>query len=76
LDMNLAYITKFGKNKLTFQLDVFNILNTHTAAEVNEVRDYSRATTSKNEGRLNQNWLSPSSFQEPRSVRLTARYEY
>lgn len=76
LDMNLAYITKFGQNKLTFQVDVFNVLNSHTVGEVNEVRDYSRATTSKNEGRLSQNWLSPSSFQEPRSVRLTARYEY
>ncbi len=76
LDMNLAYITKFGQNKLTFQVDVFNILNRHTVGEVQERRDYSRSTTSATEGKANLNWLSPTSFQEPRSVRLTARYEY
>lgn len=76
LDMNLAYITKFGQSKLTLQVDVFNILNRHTVAEVQERRDYSRATVSVNEGKPNLNWLSPTSFQEPRSVRLTARYEY
>ncbi|WP_342118616.1 TonB-dependent receptor [Pseudoduganella sp. OTU4001] len=76
LDMNLAYIAKFGQSKLTVQLDVFNILNRDTVNEVQERKDYSRATTSATEGRVNLNWKSPTSYQEPRSVRLTARYEY
>lgn len=76
LDMNLAYITKIGQSKLTLQLDVFNILNRDTAQEYSEKRDYSRATTTLTEGRRDLNWLSPTSYQEPRSVRLTARVEY
>lgn len=76
LDLSLAYVPKLAKGKLTLQLDVFNIFNQQQVTEVNEQRDYSRNTTTKEEGRLNKNWRQPTSFQEPRSVRMTARYEF
>lgn len=76
LDMNLAYITKTGPGKLTLQLDVFNILNRRTVSEVNEQRDYSRGTVTETEGKSSLTWLQPTSFQSPRSVRFTARYEF
>jgi hypothetical protein len=79
LDMSFAYMPKVAKGKLTLQLDVFNVFNQRQTTEVSEVRDYSRGTsnsTKPNENQLDLNWKSPTSFQEPRSVRLTARYEF
>ncbi|MET0856990.1 MAG: TonB-dependent receptor [Telluria sp.] len=74
LDLQLAYLPAINKGKLTIQADVFNVFNTQKVTEVNETRDFSRDTVG--EGQLNQNYLQPTSFQTPRSVRLTARYEF
>lgn len=76
LDMSFAYLPKFGTHKLTLQVDVFNVFNSQKVTEVDEQRDYSRATTSDVEGRLNLNWRRPTSYQTPRGVRFTARYEF
>jgi hypothetical protein len=66
-----------GKNKVTFQADVFNVFNTQEATEFSEINDYSRGTTTVGTpGRLALNYGNPTSFQTPRSVRLTARYEF
>ena len=76
LGLSFAYIPKFNGHKLTIQLDVFNVFNQQKVTEVNETRDFSRSTTSESEGRASLNYLQPTSFQAPRSVRLTARYEF
>ncbi|MDM4767145.1 TonB-dependent receptor [Pelomonas sp. SE-A7] len=76
LDMQLAYTPKWASNKLTLQADVFNLLNSQKPLELNETRDYDQATGITPPYRLNQNYLSPSRFQTPRYVRLTARYEF
>lgn len=77
LDLQAAYIHKMGKNKVTFQADVFNVFNTQEATELSEINDYSRGTTTVGApGRLSLNYGNPTSFQTPRSVRLTARYEF
>jgi hypothetical protein len=76
LDLSFAWMPKIGKNKVTFQVDVFNVFNQQEVTEVDEQRDYSRSTTTLEEGRLNLNWKRPTSFQSPRSVRFTARYEF
>jgi hypothetical protein len=76
LDLSLAWIPKWDSHKVTFQLDIFNVFNTQHTTEVNETRDFSRSTTSDTEGRASLNWKQPTSFQEPRSVRVTARYEF
>lgn len=74
--MSFAYLPKIGAHKLTLQVDVFNVFNTQKVTEVDEIRDYSRVTTIANEGRLNLNWRRPTSYQSPRGVRFTARYEF
>lgn len=74
LDLQLAYMPTMAKGKLTIQADVFNVFNSLKAIELNEQRDYSRDTVG--EGKLNPNYQQPTSFQTPRSVRLTARYEF
>ena len=73
-----------NSNKLTFQLDLFNIFNSQQVLEWNETPDYSRGTSPFTDpdtgifypGQLSQNYQSATGFQAPRSGRLTARYEF
>lgn len=79
-DVQVAYTKKMGGNqKLTLQVDVFNLFNAQKPTELYEINDYSRATTTVGAGAgnlLNYNYDSPTSFQAPRSVLFTARYEF
>jgi outer membrane receptor protein involved in Fe transport len=66
-----------GPNTMTFQVDVFNIFDAATVTETSEINDYSRGTTTVGQpGRLSLNFGNPTSFQPPRSVRLSMRYEF
>jgi hypothetical protein len=76
LDLQVAYMPKIAKGKLTLQADVFNLLNDRKPIELSEVRDYSRATSTAAPYQLAANYGQPTSFQTPRYVRLTARYEF
>ena len=77
LDAQIAWTPKLGNGRLTVQVDVFNIFNTQKVVRVNEVADYSRATTTSTEaGKVNPNYLNPTDFQEGRSVLFTGRYEF
>ncbi len=76
VDLQFAYTPKIGKNKLTLQMDVFNVFNFKRPTELSEINDYSRDTTDPVPGRLSLNYGNPTSFQTPRTVRLTARYEF
>ena len=78
LDLQAAYTFDMGnKNKLTLQADVFNVFNSQQVLETNEINDYSRATTTVGQpGRVSLNYGNPTTFQDPRSVRLSARYEF
>ncbi len=76
LDFSVAWTPKLATGKLTLQADIFNILNSRKALEVNEQRDYSRQTSGTSPGQLSQNYGQPTSFEAPRSLRLTARYEF
>lgn len=77
-DLQVAYIPSWMNKKLTLQVDIFNLFNSQKATELNEVRDYSREASDATVFPLKQsaNYLSPTSFQAPRYVRLTARYEF
>lgn len=77
-DLQIAYVPTWANKKLTLQLDIFNLFNAGKPTELNEVRDYSRQDSSATSGpwRQNLNYLSPTSFQAPRYVRLGARYEF
>ena len=74
LDLSMAYLTKFGTNKLTLQADIFNFFDSRKATETNELYDYSRDSRGL-EG-VNPNYGQPTGFQGRQSVRLTARYEF
>lgn len=76
LDLQFSYVPKWASSKLTLAVDIFNVYNSRKATELNEVRDYDQATGVTPPYRLNLNYLSPSSFQDSRSVRLSARYEF
>lgn len=77
LDLQLAYTEKMGKNSYTLQLDVFNVLNAQSVTDVNQVNDYSRATTTVGQvGQLSMNYGLPLAYQAPRAVRISARYEF
>jgi hypothetical protein len=77
-DLSIDYLPQWAQKKLTLQVAVFNLLNNQKATELNEVRDYSRDASNSTTFPLRQNlnYLSPTSFQDPRYVRLTARYEF
>jgi hypothetical protein len=78
IDLSIAYIPQWANKKLTLVADVFNVFNNGRPTELNETRDYSRAESNSTTPpyRQNENYLQPTTFQEPRSVRLTARYEF
>lgn len=77
LDLQVAYMPRIGKDKLTLQADVFNVFNAQQATELNEINDFSRGTSTVGTvGRVSQNYGNATSFQTPRTVRLTARYEF
>jgi hypothetical protein len=85
IDLSLAYIRKFGEQKMTLQADIFNIFDNRKVIEFNELRDTSRADslasgprpgTTFAAGTPNPNYGNPTSFQARRSVRFTARYEF
>lgn len=78
VDLQAAYTKKMGgNNKLTLVVDWFNVFNNRKPLEYYEINDYSRTTTVVGSvGTLNPNFGQPTSFQTPRAVRLTARYEF
>ena len=77
IDLQAAYTKKINANTLTFQVGIFNLLNSQTASELNEINDYSRTTTTVGlPGRVSLNYGLPTSYQPPRSIRLTTRYEF
>lgn len=76
IDLAFTWTPKISTGKLSLQADVFNVLNRQQVLEYNEIRDFSRQTSITAPGQLNQNYGQPTSFEAPRSVRLTARYEF
>ena len=81
LDLNARYMPAFADGDLTFQIDVFNVFNRHTAIAVNE---YGEDRNGNPQGGGNYDSGEPRPFlyaqatdwQAPRSIRLSARYEF
>ncbi|KAF1005680.1 MAG: Protein oar [Luteibacter sp.] len=71
LDLNVGYRPAYFDNKFLFQVDVFNVFNSRKVQSINEVHEQSTYNT-----KLNNAYGRPISFQDPRSVRLTARYDF
>ena len=76
LDLQLAYNPVVSTGKLTLQVDIFNVFNSQKPIELEEVRDFSRATSIGAPYKLSANYGAPTAFQAPRSFRLAARYEF
>jgi outer membrane receptor protein involved in Fe transport len=67
LDLNLAYQPRFAKG-LTMKIDVFNVFDRQSVQRYNETRE--------DGGAIAHNYLQVASRSAPRSVRLTAEYEF
>jgi outer membrane receptor protein involved in Fe transport len=67
LDLNVVYTPSFAKG-LSLKLDVFNVLNRQTVTRYNE--------THEDAGFVARHYLEVSSRNAPRSVRLTAEYNF
>jgi len=76
VDMSATWMPKISRGNLSLQADVFNIFNFRNVVTVNQNRDFSRATSITPPGQLNQNYDQPTSFQAPRALRLSARYNF
>ena len=62
LDLNAQYTVEMGESELVLSVDLFNVLNSDAIVEVNEVEGTNLGKTSL--------------YQEPRSYRLSARYNF
>ncbi|MBP9901498.1 MAG: TonB-dependent receptor [Verrucomicrobia bacterium] len=69
MDLSLTYKPKWGRDKLKFGLDIFNLTNEHNETEVDEIAELS-------DGSPRSQYLSPSSFQTPRYVRISAGFDF
>ena len=71
LDLNVAYAPSWAKG-LEFKMDVFNVLNSRKVTSVNEAGE----TSTGSPGGAAANFLTPTSWQAPRSVRFMVQYEF
>ncbi len=69
MDLSFKYRPKWGKDRLTLGVDIFNVTNEKKHYEVDEVSD-------DGGGLLRKQFLSPVSFQTPRYLRFSAEYSY
>ncbi|MDP2137792.1 MAG: hypothetical protein Q8J74_08045, partial [Candidatus Didemnitutus sp.] len=68
-DLAFAYRPKWAKDRLTVNLDIFNVLNAATATEVSEYKENSA-------GGADPTYGLPTSWQTPRYVRISVGYDY
>ncbi|SHN33283.1 Carboxypeptidase regulatory-like domain-containing protein [Duganella sacchari] len=68
LDLNAAYMPRFAKG-LSLKVDVFNVFDRQTVQRYNETRE-------DGGGAIARSYLQVTSRTAPRSVRLTAEYEF
>lgn len=71
VDASLAYMPQWADDKLTLQMDVFNVFNLQRVTEYYETGEASRSTPT-----FEPNFLNDVNYQTPRSIRFTARYEF
>lgn len=67
LDVNVAYMPRFARG-LSLKVDVFNLFDRQTVQRYNETRE--------DGGAIAKNYLQVASRTAPRSVRLTAEYQF
>lgn len=70
VDLGVSYYPQWADG-LVLQLNVFNLLNTQRVTEYSEKGDLTLESSGQN-----PNFLNDLNYQSPRSVRLTARYNF
>ena len=70
LDMNVAWKPGFADDKLTFKVDVFNVLNSRKATNVNEFGEDAGGSLQP------LLYKSANGWQTPRSVRFMVQYDF
>lgn len=68
-DINVAYTPGWADNKLTLQMDIFNLFNRQSALYYNMRYATNRST-------VNQLYKRVLNYSDPRTVRFTARYDF
>ena len=71
VDAGFSYVPHWADDKLTLKVDVFNIFDVDKVTEYNQQKDKAQGSAD-----INENFLAPTGFQSPRSVRFTARYKF
>lgn len=69
LDLGLQFSKEIGSHTMTFRVDVFNVFNSDTVVEVDEVADEETGVASPTFG-------LPTRFQSPRAIRLGVTYDF
>lgn len=69
LNLNFVYVVKLAKQRLSFLMDVTNVLDSQTTTNVDSRYDLVPGTA-------NPNFLQPITYQAPRSIRLGVRYSF
>ncbi len=70
LDLNVAYKPNWADGHLTMKADVFNVFNEHAATAVSETGENSAGDPQPD------SYLTPVSYQTPRSVRFMVQYDW
>lgn len=68
-DLSLIYRPKWGKDRLSLTADIFNLFNGSTVTEVFE-------SYQDDGGDRDYRWGSPTAWQSPRFIRLSASFEF
>ncbi|MBT1443879.1 hypothetical protein KJI95_04995 [Shewanella sp. JM162201] len=71
LDLGLTYVPHWADDKLTLQMQVFNVLNQDRVTEYVETGDIDRADPTQN-----PEFLNARNFQSPRYASFTVRYNF
>jgi hypothetical protein len=72
LDLGIQYRFPFNyrNGEMQLRLDVFNVFNSDSETELHEQSE------SQNFGEIDHHFLTPTSFQQPRFVRISARFDF
>ncbi|MBY0574592.1 MAG: hypothetical protein K2P84_13005 [Undibacterium sp.] len=73
-DISLTYKIPVEKSFVTLSATIYNLFNFDAPQTIDEFKDYSIATQAA--GRVNLNYGLPTSYQSPRSARVSARYDF
>lgn len=69
INLNVSYVPRWADQKLTLQLDVFNVLN-------RQVPGFYTTAYASSRFDPNPRYAQQFNYNEPRSVRITARYDF